>query len=71
MTPAAPLVSARKDLACAQKTTFATTQAVWRFLNNECVSFSQLNEPIISLALRQVVLSPHPYTLVVHDWSRL
>ncbi|NLS43132.1 hypothetical protein EXD76_01485, partial [BEV proteobacterium] len=32
MTPAAPLASALKDLACAQKTTFATTQAVWRFL---------------------------------------
>ncbi|NLS43843.1 hypothetical protein EXD76_06885, partial [BEV proteobacterium] len=32
ITPAAPLASALKDLACAQKTTFATTQAVWRFL---------------------------------------
>ncbi|NLS44002.1 hypothetical protein EXD76_08310 [BEV proteobacterium] len=31
MTPAAPLVSALKDLACSQKTTFATTQAVWCF----------------------------------------
>ncbi|MGG2143647.1 hypothetical protein [Symbiopectobacterium sp. RP] len=25
----------------------------------------------ISLALRQVALSPHPYALVVHDWSHL
>ncbi|MGG2141904.1 hypothetical protein [Symbiopectobacterium sp. RP] len=33
MTPAAPLASAVKDLACGQKTTFATTQAVWRFFN--------------------------------------
>ncbi|NLS43706.1 hypothetical protein EXD76_05890, partial [BEV proteobacterium] len=32
MTPAAPLAPALKDLAYAQKTTFATTQAVWRFL---------------------------------------
>ncbi|MGG2140154.1 hypothetical protein [Symbiopectobacterium sp. RP] len=71
MTPAAPLASAVKDLACAQKTTFATTQAVWRFFNNERISFSQLNEPIISLALRQVALSPHPYAPVVHDWSHL
>ncbi|NLS43768.1 transposase, partial [BEV proteobacterium] len=61
MTPAAPLAFALKDLACAQKTTFATTQVVWCFFNNERISFSQLNEPIISLALRQVVLSPHPY----------
>ncbi len=29
------------------------------------------NEPIISLALEQVVLGRHPYALVVHDWSRL
>ncbi|MGG2143863.1 hypothetical protein [Symbiopectobacterium sp. RP] len=71
MTPPAPLASAVKDLACAQKTTFATIQAVWRFFNNERISFSQLNEPIISLALRQVALSPHPYAPVVHDWSHL
>ncbi|NLS44063.1 hypothetical protein EXD76_09075 [BEV proteobacterium] len=31
MTPAAPLAPALKGLACTQKTTFATTQAVWRF----------------------------------------
>ncbi|WP_217265411.1 hypothetical protein, partial [Candidatus Sodalis sp. SoCistrobi] len=30
MTPAALLASAVKDLASAQKSTFATTQAVWR-----------------------------------------
>ncbi|MGG2143574.1 transposase [Symbiopectobacterium sp. RP] len=71
MTPPAPLASAIKDLACAQKTTFATTQAGWRFFNNERISFSQLNEPIISLALQQVALSPHPYAPVVHDWSHL
>ncbi|WP_254304354.1 hypothetical protein, partial [Candidatus Sodalis sp. SoCistrobi] len=71
MTPAALLASAVKDLASAQKSTFATTQAVWRFLNNKRISFSQLNEPIISLALEQISLSPHPYALVVHDWSRL
>ncbi|WP_174889402.1 hypothetical protein [Candidatus Williamhamiltonella defendens] len=71
MTSAAPLAPAVKDLASAQKTTFATTQAVWRFFNNERIRFGQLNEPIISLALEQVAFSPHPYALVVHDWSRL
>ncbi len=35
MTPAARLAPAVKDLASGQKTTFATTQAVWRFFNNE------------------------------------
>ncbi|MGG2142196.1 hypothetical protein [Symbiopectobacterium sp. RP] len=44
MTPAAPLASAVKDLACAQKTTFATTQAVWRFLiMNVLASVSSMN----------------------------
>ncbi|MGG2143648.1 hypothetical protein [Symbiopectobacterium sp. RP] len=52
MTPPAPLASAVKDLACAQKTTFATTQAIWRFFNNERISFSQLNEPIIANRLK-------------------
>lgn len=71
MTPAAPLASAIKDIATAQRTTFATTQATWRFLNNENVSFSQLNEPIIALARQDIACSQHAYALVAHDWSRL
>ncbi|EGU4502765.1 hypothetical protein HVC08_002387 [Salmonella enterica] len=45
MTHADPLSCAIKDVASAQKTTFATTLAVWRFLNNKRVTFSQLNGP--------------------------
>lgn len=71
MNPAAPLASAIKDIATTQGTTFATTQATWRFLNNENVAFSQLNEPIIALARQGIKASQHPYALVVHDWSRL
>ena len=43
MNPLASLAPALKDIASTQKTSFATTQAVWRFLNNENVSFQQLN----------------------------
>jgi hypothetical protein len=71
MTSAAPLASAIKELASAQKTTFATTQAVWRFLNNDSVSFSQLNQPLIEQAMSGLTQSVHPYALVIHDWSHL
>ena len=71
MTPAAPLSCAIKDVASARKTTFATTQAVWRFLNNDRVTFSQLNQPLTELAREEIASSPHSYALVVHDWSRL
>ncbi|PHM66596.1 hypothetical protein Xkoz_03827 [Xenorhabdus kozodoii] len=71
MTPSDPLACAIKDVASAQKTTFATTQAVWRFLNNDRIAFSQLNEPIIALAREEITRSAHQYALVAHDWSRL
>jgi hypothetical protein len=61
MTPTDPLSCAIKNVASTQKTTFATTQAVWRFLNNEC----------LALARQGIASSPHSYVLLVHDWSRL
>ena len=71
MNPLASLAPALKDIASTQKTSFATTQAVWRFLNNENVSFQQLNQPLQKLALEQIALSNHHYALVAHDWSQL
>src|SRR5690606_39531826 len=71
MNPLASLAPAIKDIASAQKTSFATTQAVWRFLNNDKISFKQLNEPIYQLACEQIKTSQHCYALVVHDWSQL
>ncbi|TMS43113.1 hypothetical protein FGQ54_15055, partial [Acinetobacter lwoffii] len=59
MNPLASLAPAIKDLASAQKSSFATTQAVWRFLNNDKISFSQLNQPIEHLACEQIKASPH------------
>ena len=71
MNPLSSLAPAIKEMASAQKSSFATTQAVWRFLNNEKVSFKQLNEPIQQLAFEQIDQSSHPYALIIHDWSQL
>jgi hypothetical protein len=71
MNPLSSLAPAIKDLASAQKSSFATTQAVWRFLNNPHISFQQLNHPIETLALSQVSESNSHYALVAHDWSQL
>ncbi|MEA9443941.1 transposase [Candidatus Fukatsuia symbiotica] len=71
MTPSDPLACAIKDVASAQKTTFATTKAVWRFLNNARITFSQLNDPIIAFAREGIASSPHSYALVIHDGSGL
>ena len=71
MNPLSSLAPALKDIASAQKTSFATTQAIWRFLNNENVSFKQLNQPIESLASLEIKQSNHAFALVAHDWSQL
>ena len=71
MTPAASLSGAIKDIASTQRSTFATTQAVWRFLNNDRVTFRQLCSPLLTLARQDIARSPHDYALVVHDWSHL
>ncbi|WP_228139710.1 transposase, partial [Acinetobacter terrae] len=71
MNPLASLAPAIKDIASAQKSSFATTQTVWRFLNNNKISFRQLNQPIEHLACEQVKASQHQYALIFHDWSQL
>lgn len=71
MNPLASLAPAIKDIASAQKSSFTTTQAVWRFLNNDKISFSHLNQPIEHLACEQINSSQHQYALIVHDWSQL
>ena len=71
MTPSAQLAPAIKQLASSQRTSFATTQAVWRFLNNDKVSFELLNTPILTTAQVEITASQHHYALVVHDWSTL
>lgn len=71
INPANPLASAIKDLASTQTKSFATTQAVWRFFQNDNVTLPILNAPLIDLARNTTTMSEHAFALVAHDWSRL
>lgn len=50
---------------------FASTQALWRFLANRRVTLPQLIEPLRTLGCRGAQESSSPYALLVHDWSKL
>jgi hypothetical protein len=52
-------------------TTFAATQAAWRFFHNPRVTLPALAEPVHQLGREVANASPSPYALVVHDWSKL
>ena len=53
------------------KTTFANTQAAWRFLNNENVSFQEISRPLFQAAAQELSASTGNYGLVMHDWCRV
>jgi hypothetical protein len=71
INPANSLASAIKDLASTHTQSFATTQAVWRFFQNDSVTLPILNAPLIDLARTTTGASKHEFALVAHDWSRL
>ena len=48
---------------------FAATQAAWRFFGNERISPQQLIEPLRQFARQQI--APHDYVLSVVDWSKI
>jgi hypothetical protein len=50
---------------------FASTQALWRFLANPRVTLPQLVVAPRVSACRAVAESESPYILLVHDWSKL
>lgn len=52
-------------------TTFASTQAAWRYFNNERVGLPDLAEPLIACGSQALSGSSDRYGLLVHDWSRL
>ncbi|MFZ3260784.1 MAG: transposase [Thiobacillus sp.] len=52
-------------------TSFAHTQALWRFLANERVSAEGLSGPLLAMARAEVPEHCDRYALAVHDWSRL
>ena len=50
---------------------FAHTQAMWRFLNNEEVTPKKLSEPLVEACHAALARSEGDYALVVNDWSRI
>jgi hypothetical protein len=54
-----------------KNTSFASTQAAWRFYKNDSVSLTKLHEPLLIAAHESVALHCSNYALCVHDWSRL
>jgi hypothetical protein len=50
---------------------FAHTQAMWRFLNNEDVTPQKLSAPLVNACHDALATSEGDYALVVNDWSRI
>lgn len=50
---------------------FASTQAAWRFYQNEAISLKGLQEPLLAQAHAGVQKHCTAYALCIHDWSRL
>jgi len=54
-----------------KNTSFASTQAAWRFYKNDSVTLKKLHAPLLTAAHNNIELHCHQYALCVHDWSRL
>jgi hypothetical protein len=50
---------------------FASTQAAWRFYQNENVSLPALVQPLLEQARHSAAAACQEYGLIVHDWSLL
>lgn len=50
---------------------FASTQAAWRFYRNEHVSLPALAQPLIAQGRAALAAAGAEYALVMHDWSHL
>lgn len=50
---------------------FASTQAAWRFYKNDNVTLQKLQEPLLQAAHENIVTHCTDYALTIHDWSRL
>lgn len=50
---------------------FASTQAAWRFYQNESISLAKLQEPLTAAAHQGILAHCVQFALCVHDWSRL
>jgi len=52
-------------------TSFASTQAAWRFYRNASVSLPALAQPLIAQGRAALQATGNEYALVLHDWSHL
>jgi hypothetical protein len=52
-------------------TSFASTQAAWRFFQNPAVTLPALAQPLLQAAQAAVCGECDQYALVMHDWSHL
>jgi hypothetical protein len=50
---------------------YAATQAAWRFFNNDRIGLPALVEPLREAARDRVTQVRSPFVLLVHDWSKL
>jgi len=64
------LAAGMKALPDSQSS-FAHTQALWRFLSNETVTPEKLGLPLVAAAREAAASSCDRYVLIAHDWSRL
>lgn len=64
------LASAAKPLP-SSSSTFAATQAAWRFYNNPRVKLTALAQPLLEHARQALQEHDHRFGLVMHDWSSL
>jgi hypothetical protein len=68
---AAPKLAAGIASLPSAGSAFASTQAAWRFLNNDRVSLAALIEPLRQVGRDRVRDSAADFVLLVHDWCKL
>lgn len=70
MNASEPLSAGLKSLP-NKVSSFASTQAAWRFYANEAVTLAALQAPLTAAAHAGIEAHCSQYALCVHDWSRL
>ena len=68
---AAPELAAGVASLPSTRSSFAATQAAWRFLNNERVRLPALVAPLRAVACERAATTHAPFLLLVHDWCKL
>ena len=66
-----PGVAAGLSALAGSGTSFASTQAAWRFFRNPAVTLPALVHPLLASAQAAVRTECDGYALIMHDWSHL